>query len=398
MTVWIVNPFDNLPQEGTRAQRYWLMARAFAKAGWRVVYWTGDFSHATKKRRVFGGTRLDGADAAISLRMLPTLPYAKNICLGRLASHRKLARDFARAAREEASTAGKPSIVVASMPPLGLCGAAMKAARETEATFIADVQDAWPETFERVVPPFALAALGLYRKARDIYRGADAISAVARRYALLAEKYGTSAPREVFGHCIEMHSQPPFRDNGAGALRLAYIGNMSLSYDLATLVETVAATPDVSLDVAGGGPDRERLEKLASGAGNIRFHGYLDETGLREMLSRCDAGVVPMFPESAVGVPGKLADYAAAGLAVIESLGGETRELVESSGVGVHYTAGDATSLAAAIARIRSLRPSREARLAFAARFDAAKVMPAFVLWAQERHRRRNSGGKAASP
>ena len=33
MRVWIVNPFDNLPLEGTRPQRYWLMARAFARAG-----------------------------------------------------------------------------------------------------------------------------------------------------------------------------------------------------------------------------------------------------------------------------------------------------------------------------------------------------------------------------
>ena len=32
MTVWIQNPFDNLPCEGYRKQRYWLMAEAFARA------------------------------------------------------------------------------------------------------------------------------------------------------------------------------------------------------------------------------------------------------------------------------------------------------------------------------------------------------------------------------
>ena len=46
MTVWIQNPFDNLPQEGFRKQRYWLMAEAFVRAGHDVVYWTSDFSHA----------------------------------------------------------------------------------------------------------------------------------------------------------------------------------------------------------------------------------------------------------------------------------------------------------------------------------------------------------------
>ena len=48
MTVWIQNPFDNLPCEGYRKQRYWLMAEAFARAGHSVVLWTSDFSHGAK--------------------------------------------------------------------------------------------------------------------------------------------------------------------------------------------------------------------------------------------------------------------------------------------------------------------------------------------------------------
>ena len=39
MNVWIANPFDNLPPEGARPQRYWLMARAFARAGHAVTLW-----------------------------------------------------------------------------------------------------------------------------------------------------------------------------------------------------------------------------------------------------------------------------------------------------------------------------------------------------------------------
>ena len=51
MTVWIEAPFDSLPMEGYRKQRYWLMAEAFVRAGHRVVYWTSDFSHARKESR-----------------------------------------------------------------------------------------------------------------------------------------------------------------------------------------------------------------------------------------------------------------------------------------------------------------------------------------------------------
>ena len=51
MTVWIQNPFDNLPSEGYRKQRYWMMCEAFVRAGHQVVFWTSDFSHAKKVQR-----------------------------------------------------------------------------------------------------------------------------------------------------------------------------------------------------------------------------------------------------------------------------------------------------------------------------------------------------------
>ena len=52
MNIWIINPFDNLPLEGFRPQRYWLMSQAFAAAGHDVTLFTTDFNHTTKKRRV----------------------------------------------------------------------------------------------------------------------------------------------------------------------------------------------------------------------------------------------------------------------------------------------------------------------------------------------------------
>ena len=51
MTVWIVNPFDNLPPEGYRPQRYWLMSRAFAEA----VKTACDGFEANKSKFMKGG-------------------------------------------------------------------------------------------------------------------------------------------------------------------------------------------------------------------------------------------------------------------------------------------------------------------------------------------------------
>ncbi len=379
MIVWLVNPFWDLPQEGNRPQRYWLMARAFAAAGHRVVYWSSDFSHATKKRRVLAGVpegTFSYEAEGIRVALLPTKPYAKNICFARLLSHRALAKTFAACAEREAE---RPDLIVASLPPLGLCDAARQVAKKCGAKFVCDIQDAWPETFERIVPRFLLD--GLRRIARRIYRGADAVTATGRAYLDLAAATGASAPMRVFGHVVAPRPMP-VRET-TRALKLVYCGNMSLSYDLETVIRAVHEMPDATLDLAGNGPDRVRLERLAADCDRIRFHGYLGENNLASLLSSCTIGIVPMFPESCVTVPGKLADYAAAGLRVVECLGGECAEIVDRFGVGTHYKAGDVNGLKTACAACVNLSPDWDG---FRAAFDGERLMADYVRFTAQRN------------
>ena len=379
MTVWLVNPFYNTPLEGLRPERYWLMAEAFARAGHDVIYWTSDFSHAMKRRREVVAP---GCGApSIEVRMVPTLPYRKNICLARIRSHLRLAKDWLKAAR---LCEQMPKLIVASMPPLGLCRSAMNFAKECGATFVADVNDAWPETFERIVPRALLWPMR--RAARRIYCSADGVCAVSKRYLELAASYGSRAPSFLATHCIDMAGRPAAeKERRNGPLRLVYAGNMGLSYDLKTLVEAVAATDDATLDLAGNGPDRPRLESLVNKAhlgDKVRFRGYMGAEALASLLAECDIGVVPMFPESCVGVPGKIADYAKASLKVIESLGGEAGELVKIHGAGEHYEAGSADSLRNAIEKVRRDIAAPWDADGFASEFDARKTMDGLVGWA----------------
>ena len=91
MTVWIENPFDNLPAEGFRPQRYWLMAEAFAKAGHNVTLWTSDFSHAKKAPRI-----LSKVEAPFRLKLIKTPPYSGNVSFKRIAGGRTRSRSCGR--------------------------------------------------------------------------------------------------------------------------------------------------------------------------------------------------------------------------------------------------------------------------------------------------------------
>ena len=377
MTVWIVNPFDNLPLEGMRPQRYWLMARAFAAAGWKVVYWSADFSHAAKRvRRTPEGVPLEANGVVreidgIGLRLVHEPPYPANICLKRIYSHWRLARNWLAAVRE----LPPPEVVIVSSPPLSVAAAARRFCRRTGAKLVVDIQDAWPETFARVLPRALLVPLAAV--ARRNYLAADAITAVSRRYLDMARRYGATCPMHLCYHGIEMSGPPTIRsESTTPRLRLAYVGNMSLSYDLATVVRAVKGTPGLELDLAGTGPDEANLRTLAAGCDRLRFHGYLAADALRELLAQAEVGVVPMFDASCVGMPGKFADYAAAGLPIVNSLGGEAAELLAQYGAGVAYEAGNASSFLAAVQHARAIK--KESISAFAVEFDAQKLYNAY--------------------
>ena len=365
MTVWIVNPFDNLPLEGFRPQRYWLMAEAFVEAGHNVVYWTSDFSHASKKPRVLGNGELGigNGDCRIpsdfatvsesfSVRFIPTRPYFRNVSIARVISHRKLASNWLACAEKEEK---KPDVVIASLPPIRLPLFAKAYADSVGAKFVVDIMDDWPGTFYRLLPRRLrwlgpLLFSGSRRHARCLYAHADLVTGVADRYAELALSAGAKRYRRFY-HGIELKknnsSSVPLPLSTA-TKPLLYLGNLGRTYDLRTAIEAVALDPQLTLDIAGKGEQEDSLRALAAEKGvsdRVRFHGYLDDYGLAALASKCSYGLIPMSGESCVGVPYKLADYARFGLFMLSSLRGESAALLEKHHCGALYTPGDPRSL-----------------------------------------------------
>ena len=412
MKIWINNPFDFLPGEGARLQRYGLLARALVKAGHQVVWWSSDWNHLKKEKREekcanAGDTPHQGeADpGSVGIRLIKTLPYFKNIGLRRLISHWLYARKWARECWNEQE---KPDLIICSAPPLstgwfmwGLC-------KRLGCAGVIDVMDVWPETFERVVPAWMLGPLRWM--AKRVYEGADGISAVGDSYLEVVGGYLTprqgETPRQGGArpgekpmyrcyHGIEMGGGRDERSlaRADGPLRLVYVGNMGTGYDLITLVQVVKQMIEdgqaISLDLAGSGDQEEGLKVLAqTQKDNIRFHGVVTGSDLCELLGNADVGIIPMFANTYVAVPYKLADYAAAGLPMISSLKGETEDLITKYKAGWFYEAGSVASLKRTITAC--VEVVKEEKISYYRRnalrmveecFDADKIYPEFVTW-----------------
>ena len=390
MTVWIQNPFDNLPCEGYRKQRYWLMAEAFVRAGHSVVLWTSDFSHGAKAPRKLLDPDL-AQRCGFTLRLIPTRPYAHNVGLARILSHRAYARTWFRLAIEQSEQSNNsPSLIISSTPTLSAAATALKLGRHFGAKVVIDVMDAWPETFVRLAPHglqwlAALLLSPLTRLSRRLYREADFVTGVCERYRSL-----TGRPDYYLAyHGVQITTPPantttpPTNTTNPSSLkigncqstiepkiRLVYAGHVGKTYDLKTVFRAIEENEDFTLDLAGRwtGPVPAR----------VTVHGYLGQDELQKLLASCDVGIIPMNPDSWVGVPYKFCDYAQAGLRIVSSLGGESAALLERYACGVSYRPGDSRSLANAI-RAAARLDRTAARKLCAEVLDANLIYPAYV-------------------
>ena len=220
LSIWLVNPFDDIPGEGIPPLRYWSLARVLAARGHEVTWWTATWSHRRKAIRTAPlGIR---EDEGFAVRLVAVRPYAKNVSLARIGSHKDFGRTFERLASEGVSSGqlARPDIILASLPPLESPEAGLRLASKLDATFILDVQDLWPETFERLVPgpgflkqllaPLLLGNMAARRQ--TLVAGADALSATTNAYAAAAfADAPADTPRHVcyVGAYVDEFPGPP---------------------------------------------------------------------------------------------------------------------------------------------------------------------------------------------
>ena len=133
---------------------------------------------------------------------------------------------------------------------------------------------------------------------------------------------------------------------------VVFAGRLSPEKGVDTLVEAAALAPDVPVHIAGDGPERGALERLARdrGAANVTFHGRLAKPDLEAIVATSVATVVPSrwYENQPMTI---LESYAAAVPAIVTSLGGSP-ELVVDGVDGLVVPPNDPPALAGAMTRL----------------------------------------------
>jgi glycosyltransferase involved in cell wall biosynthesis len=152
--------------------------------------------------------------------------------------------------------------------------------------------------------------------------------------------------------------------------------------DHGSLLEAVrllhADAVDVQLEIAGAGPDRARLERIAPAG--VRFHGQIDRPRVACLMRGCHAAALSSLDttQAGEGTPTFLMEAMACGLPFVATDAGGIPDLASRSGAGEIVPQGQPKALAAALKSLATnggvYEVRRRAAIAFAPSLDWDRV------------------------
>jgi len=400
MHVWLITVGEPLPglSEGSRLWRTGLVAEELVRRGHSVTWWTSRVDHFRKRLFPASSTVFEPY-AGLAIRFLEGCLYRRNVSFARLLNHWQIGRDF----RSRSHSAPTPQVILCSFPTIELAAAAERYARSRRIPIVMDVRDLWPDVFllpapERLRDTLRVLLRPYFSASQRALAGADALIAVSQRYLEWGLVRACRAQRptdRVFPLAYSFAPENNEVSRGARTALLSrfgvppdstvcmFAGTFGRTYDLGPVLACAAqfageGSRGFHFLICGEGDRGEEWRRSALRLPNVSFTGWLAQDEMRAALGAADIGLAAYAPDAPQGLPNKVIEYLAAGLAVVSSLPGETAQLLSAEGCGRTYTAGSASSLAEALLGLSSAQARRmvaeNARRVFAARFRAEAV------------------------
>jgi glycosyltransferase involved in cell wall biosynthesis len=253
----------------------------------------------------------------------------------------------ARRAVRAALAAGRYEVVVEDVNKLPLFLPTL-----TRLPFCAVVPHLFGTTaFDEVSWPMAAAVWAAERALPRLYRrAAFHVISESTRDDLVARGVPAARITVIYPGVDAVWYHPDAAVARAAPPTFLYVGRLKRYKGVETALRALAAArrtrADLTLDIAGQGDDRARLERLAAGLGlgaAVRFRGFVPDLTKRDLLRRAWAVVFPS-PKEGWGISN--VEAAACGTPALASDSPGLRESVRHGVTGFLVPHGDAAALA----------------------------------------------------
>lgn len=348
--ILLVAPFLTFPNE-PGANRFITIAKLLSKE-FDVTLVTSRFSHFLKAQR----ENIDKLDS-INVVLLDEPGYKTNVSIQRLISHHVFCKKFERFLLNYDR---KIDLVYSAYPLIKTNYILGKLKNQKNYKLIIDVQDVWPEAITGSIPMLS-TCIGKYllspiiRYANKTYAYADGLVAVSQTYLERANVKKLPQPliEAVFIGADKLYKKME-TGKASEKLLVTYIGTMSGSYDLETVVKAAPLCHElVKFQFIGGGPEEEKLRKV-----NSELDGYVDFLGMHtyetamKILVESDIAINPLKKTAEQSITNKLSDYFCCGLPIISCQENKEVQALLALGGGIQYSAGDPNGLSNALIEV----------------------------------------------
>lgn len=344
-----------MPSNENRLHRTGMLSKLLAEKGYEVVWFTTTFDHQTKVY-VENTNVKKNVSKNLSLFFLHSeTPYYKNISLKRLKNHKEVAENF----YVEANKIDSPDIIFCSFPTIDLAYVATKYGKINNVPVVIDVRDLWPDIFIDIFPKFFHVFFRrlIYwqiKKTKFALTNAFAITAVSDNYlkwAINYEKNNFKKISKVFPLGYDYEEVKECKNDlvtdrlgiDETKINIWFVGTFGRTYDLETVIKAAKvleiSRPKIQFIFTGDGENMSIWKEKAKGLSNVIFTGWVGKKELIYLSRISKIGLMAYRKGAPQGLPNKIFEYLAYGLPILSSLESETKELLNSYGIGFTYDA-----------------------------------------------------------
>lgn len=349
MKIFIISLFGNY-SENLNNSRITNIVSAFRDCEIQIV--TSNFDHGEKTMKHYQ-PRIVGN---VKIAYLPVSSYKSNLSITRLYSHLGFAIQLKKWLK---GLNCRPDLIYCAMPSSTAAYVAGQYCKHNNIPFIIDVIDLWPDSLIPIMPMRNMVKV-LVSPWKWItnraYKSADYISAESKSYMQKAHQVSPHVPALYTYIGVDMpmckkliQSSQVKVNKPDNEIWLCYGGSLGNSYGFDVVLEAIRYihTKGIKYKMwfVGDGEKRQEIEQFSEEYGlNVEITGRLSYGDLLKYLSECDIAFNSFNENTLVVHSYKFNDYVAVNCFVMNSLKGETSEMVENYGIGCNYNKGNLNS------------------------------------------------------
>jgi hypothetical protein len=277
-----------------------------------------------------------------------TPSYKKNISIKRLYSHIVFARKLKKYLKNLEYI---PGCIYCATPTVLSAYVVGKYCKRKRIKYVIDVIDLWPDSLFPISFFFKLAYPFLYfwkKLSYKAYSMADFILGESKYYVEYASKHNKMAPTYCAYLGVDtklvkrlIKTSQVVIDKPENEIWICYGGNLGNSYDFEELIKSVSALNSkfsYKLLFVGDGNNRYTVEKLLQKYNvDAYITGFLNYADYLKYLSFCDIAINIFRHNTKVVHSYKFNDYVATNCFILNSLKGETAEMIEYYKIGLNF-------------------------------------------------------------